>query len=184
MTVAALLGAAAAAGQVAGVHVSTRESVDCSSLKSIVRDVCARKGCNQEKAISLFDFARRLMFAWPNRVDPVARHDTLHLLNTYGYSFCSQQALLTVHVWQAAGIKGQVWSVPGHSTMQAQYGGGRHWFDLLIGAYVYRWTARAKTPIRACAAGASRPPPASSRPSWGQCRASTRLGRPPGNVER
>ena len=138
MAVIGLLGATVAASEAAGVHVTTKESVDCSSLASIVRDVCAGKGTDQEKAIALFDFARRLMFAWPNRVDPVARHDTLHLLNTYGYSFCSQQALLTVHLWQAAGIKGQVWSVPGHSTMQAEYGGGRHWFDLLIGAYVYR----------------------------------------------
>ena len=119
-------------------HVTTDKSVDCSSVESIVRDVCAGLTSDQDKAIALFNFARRLMFPWPNRADRVAVHDTLHLLNTYGYSFCSQQALLTVHLWQAAGIKGYVWAVPGHSTMQAQYDGDHHWFDLLIGAYVYR----------------------------------------------
>ncbi len=139
LAVVLLAGALAAGARAGGIdpHVTTGGSVDCRSVASIVRDVCAGKRTDQDKAIALFQFARRLMFPWPNRVDPAARHDTLHLLNTYGYSFCSQQALLTVHLWQAAGIKGGVWAVPGHSTMQAEYAGGLHWFDLLIGAYVF-----------------------------------------------
>jgi len=117
--------------------ITTDKSIDCSTTKSIVRDVCRGKTTDRDKAVAIYEFCRRLMFQWPNRVDGRARHDTGHLLNTYGYSFCSQQALLTVHLWQEAGIKSYVWAVPGHSTMQAEWDGKHHWFDLLIGGYVF-----------------------------------------------
>ncbi|MHC4718075.1 MAG: hypothetical protein ACYS5V_13970, partial [Planctomycetota bacterium] len=119
-------------------HVTTNGSVDCSSMRSIVADVCTEGMTDQQKAIALFDFARRLMHHYPGRADRVAKHDTLHLLNTHGYSFCSQQAMLTVDLWQHAGLKARIRTVPGHSTMEAEYGGGKHWFDLLIGAYVFK----------------------------------------------
>ncbi|KKL48257.1 hypothetical protein LCGC14_2327310, partial [marine sediment metagenome] len=120
---------------VVGPKVTTDASVDCSSVKSIVADVCRDAKTDQDKAVALFQFARRLMHHYPNRADGVAVHDTLRLLNTYGYSFCSQQAMLTVHLWKTAGLKGKIWTVPGHSTMQVEYDGGLHWFDLLIGGY-------------------------------------------------
>ncbi|MFQ6130477.1 MAG: hypothetical protein ACE5R4_00425 [Armatimonadota bacterium] len=120
------------------VHVTTDRSVNCSSTESIVADVCRGLTTDQEKAIALFDFVRRLVFHYPNRVARRDVHDTLHILNTYGYCFCSQQALLTVDLWREAGIKGQVWTVTGHSTAQAEYDGRHHWFDPLIGAYVFR----------------------------------------------
>jgi hypothetical protein len=124
------------------VKVTTDRSIDCSTTSSIVADVCAGLATDREKAIALFDFVRRLMFHYPNRPSRRDVHDTLHLINTYGYSFCSQQALLTVHLWQEAGIKGGVWSVPGHATMQAEYHGAHRWFDALIGAYVFRRDGR------------------------------------------
>ena len=137
------------------MDVTTDRSVDCHSLKSIVAGVCRSGMTAQAKAVALFQFARRLMFHYPNRADPAAVHDTLRLLNTYGYAFCSQQALLTVHLWQAAGIRGYVWSVPGHSTAQAEYGGGHHWFDPLIGAYVYRRDGRTIASLQDIAADAA-----------------------------
>ncbi|MFQ5808211.1 MAG: hypothetical protein ACE5JM_01220, partial [Armatimonadota bacterium] len=134
----ALLEVSAVQADALSVKVTTDRSIDCSSATSIVADVCAGLTTDQERAVALFDFVRRLMFHYPNRPSRRDVHDTLHLINTYGYSFCSQQALLTVHLWQEAGIKGEVWSVPGHATMQAEYDGGHHWFDALIGAYVFR----------------------------------------------
>ena len=131
-------GAAGAMAETITPHVTTDGSVDCSSVKAIVADVCAEGMTDQQKAIALFEFARRLMFHYPNRADPAAVHDTLRLLNTYGYSFCSQQAMLTVDLWQTAGLKAKAKAVPGHTTMEANYGEGTHWFDLLIGAYVYQ----------------------------------------------
>jgi len=133
-----LTAATAALAETITPHVTTDKSVDCSSVKAIVADVCTDGMTDRQKAIALFDFARRLMFHYPNRADPTAVHDTLHLLNTYGYSFCSQQAMLTVDLWRAAGLKARIRTVPGHTTMEVGYGGGWHWFDLLIGAYVYR----------------------------------------------
>lgn len=123
------------------VRVTTDKSVDCHSLESIVAGVCTEEMPDQEKAIALFHFVRRMMFHYPQRSERRSAKDdldTLRLINTYGYSFCSQQALVLVDLWRAAGIGGMVWSIPGHCTAQAEYDGGRHWFDPLIGAYVLR----------------------------------------------
>ena len=130
------LACAAARADAVSVHLTTSASVDCSTLQSIVRDTCEGRTTDEERAVALYDFVRELVFHYPNR--PIKRdvHDSLHLLNTYGYALCSQQALLLVDLWHAAGIEGEVWEVPGHSTAQAEYGGKHHWFDPLIGAYV------------------------------------------------
>lgn len=122
---------------VTGLIVTTDCSIDCSSLETIVHGVCRDAMTPQEKAIALYDFVRRLMFHFPNRVDSEAVHDTLHLLNTYGYSLCSQQAMIAVQLWNAAGLSAKVWSAPHHSTSQVAYAGQDHWFDLLVGGYVY-----------------------------------------------
>ncbi len=123
--------------QVVNPHIATDKSVDTSTMTSLVRDVCAGKKTQQDKAIALFYYGRRTMFPYPNRPGGKAPHDAGHLINTYGYSFCSQQAVTTTTLWKAAGINGEILSVPGHVTMQAEYGGSKHWFDLLIGAFVY-----------------------------------------------
>ena len=136
VAVIGLVGAMATA-QVVNPHVSTDKSIDTSTMKSLVRDVCVGKKTEQEKAIALFYYGRRTMFPYPNRPGGGAIHDAGHLINTYGYSFCSQQAVTTTTLWKAAGINGEILSVPGHVTMQAEYGGSKHWFDLLIGAFVY-----------------------------------------------
>ena len=128
-----------ASAQVVSPKVTTDQSVDTSTLQTVVNDVCRLAGAKtqQEKAIALFYYGRKMMFPYPNRTDGVAVHDALHLLNTYGYSFCSQQAMLTTTLWKVAGIQCEVLAVPGHVTMQAEYDGDKHWFDLLIGAFVY-----------------------------------------------
>ena len=122
-------------------RVTTDKSVDCHSLESIVAGVCTEEMSDQEKAIALFHFVRRMMFHYPQRserLSPEDDLDTLRLVNTYGYSFCSQQALVLVDLWRSSGLGGMAWSVPGHCTAQVEYDGGMHWFDPLIGAYVLR----------------------------------------------
>ena len=123
-----------------GIRVTTDGSVDCHSLGSIAACLCGRSMSEQDRAIALYQFVRRLMFHYPQRSERKAPDDldAARLLNTYGYSFCSQQAIALVGLWQAAGIAGEIWSMPGHVTAHARYGGGLHWFDPLIGAYVYR----------------------------------------------
>ena len=64
------------------------------------------------------------------------------MINTYGYSFCSQQAMVLATLWDAAGIKSELLAVPGHVTAQAHYDGAKHWFDPLIGAYVFNRDGR------------------------------------------
>lgn len=145
------LAAATQAGQIVAPRVTTDRSVDCHSLKSIVADVCTPTMSAQEKAIALFGFVRRLMYHYPQRserLDPKDDLDALRLLNTYGYSLCSQQAIVLVDLWRTAGIRSIVWGVPGHATAQAQYGGAQHWFDPLIGAYVYRRDGKTVASLR------------------------------------
>ena len=134
-----LLVSSVASAQVVNPRVTTDGSVDCSSLKSIARDVCKGKTTKQDKAIALYEFARRVMYHYQQRSEAsnADNHDSLRLINTYGYALCSQQSLLLVDLWQAAGIDGYVWSVPGHTTPQAEYDGGHHWFDPQLGGYVY-----------------------------------------------
>jgi len=135
------LATATLATQVAAPRVTTDGSVDCHCLKSIVADVCTPAMSDQERAVALFGFVRRMMFHYPQRSERLAPKDdldTLRLLNTYGHSLCSQQALVLVDLWRAAGIKSICWSVPGHCTAQAWYDGAEHWFDPLIGTYVFR----------------------------------------------
>jgi len=94
---------------------------------------------DEEKAIALYEFTRRVMFHYverSERLDPLYDLDALRLINTYGYSFCTQQMIVLVALWQTAGIDSKIWGMPGHGTAQAFYGGKHHWFDPLIGAYV------------------------------------------------
>jgi hypothetical protein len=133
--VLAVLTSAGAQGQVVSPRVTTDASVDCHTLESIVADVCKGLETDHQKAIALFHFTRRMLYHYPQRTDPM-HADVLTMINTYGYSFCSQQAMVLVTLWDAAGIEGELLAVPGHVTAQAHYDGAKHWFDPLIGAYV------------------------------------------------
>ncbi len=128
-----------ALADVTAPRIRTDKSVDTHSLESIVADVCKPGMTDEQKAIALYEYTRRVMFHFEQRgekQDPAYDLDALRLINTYGYSFCTQQMLVVLHLWQTAGIDGKYWSVPGHSTAQAFYGGKTHWFDPLVGAYV------------------------------------------------
>ncbi|MCG3180167.1 MAG: hypothetical protein BIFFINMI_02524 [Phycisphaerae bacterium] len=132
----------AARADVIAPRVTTDRSVDTYSLPGIVRDVIAQADAktDEQKAIALYEYVRRVIFHYEQRGekrDQVYDLDALRQINTYGYSFCTQQMLVLTHLWNTAGIEGKYWSVPGHSTAQAFYGGTLHWFDPLIGAYVY-----------------------------------------------
>ena len=145
------LATATRAGQIVAPRVTTDRSVDCHSLESIVADVCTPTMSAQEKSIALYGFVRRMMFHYPQRserLDPKDDLDALRLLNTYGYSLCSQQAVVLVDLWRTAGIRSIVWGMPGHATAQAQYDGAQHWFDPLIGAYVFRRDGRTVASLR------------------------------------
>ena len=123
---------------VIGPRVTTDQSVDTHDAASIVADVCKPGMTTEQKAIALYEYTRRVMFHYEQRGeknDQVYDLDAIRLLNTYGYSFCTQQMLVMTTLWNAAGVDGKYWSVPGHSTAQAFYDGKLHWFDPLIGGY-------------------------------------------------
>ena len=63
----ALVGVSAVQAETLSIKVTTDRAIDCSSTRSIVDDVCAGLTTDQEKAVALLDFVRRLMFHYPNR---------------------------------------------------------------------------------------------------------------------
>ena len=120
-------------------RITTDRSTATHSLEAIVAGVCRAGMGDEEKAVALYEYTRRVMFHYRQRSERLDEHfdlDPLRLINTYGYSFCTQQMMVLVALWQAAGIESKVWGMPGHGTAQAFYGGKHHWFDPLIGAYV------------------------------------------------
>ena len=151
IVIGVVLGPVSAQAQVVSPRVTTDASVDCHTLESIAADVCKGSKTDQEKAIALFNFTRRMMYHYPQRTDPL-HCDVLTMINTYGYSFCSQQAMVLVTLWEAAGIRGELLGVPGHCTAQAHYDGAKHWFDPLIGAYVFKRDGKTVASIEEIAA--------------------------------
>lgn len=140
VAVTGLAFAAAARADVAAPRITTDGSVDTHDAASIVADVCRPGMSDEQKAIAIYEFVRRVLFHYEQRAeknDAGYDLDAIRLINTYGYSFCTQQMLVLVTLWRQAGIDSQFWGVPGHSTAQASYGGKEHWFDPLIGGFAF-----------------------------------------------
>ena len=66
------------------------------------------------------------------------------------------------------------WGMPGHCTAQAEYGGEPHWFDPLIGAYVFRRDGKTIASLKDIAADPSLLTQAveegRASPAFGPCR--------------
>ena len=105
------VGATMAWGDVLAPRVVTDKSVDTHSLESIVRDVCRPEMNEEEKAVALYEYVRRTIFHYEQRgekQDQVYDLDALRQINTYGYSFCTQQMLVLTHLWRTADIREHV----------------------------------------------------------------------------
>jgi hypothetical protein len=136
-----LAGTASAA--VDGCKVTTDRTVDASSLESIVADVVRLAGArsNDEKGIALYNYLHQVLFHQayacerkPQTVGP------LKLINVYGWGLCGGEHTVMKALFETAGwtVRYRGWSDPGHTTVEAQYDGRWHYYDVFLKAYF--WT--------------------------------------------
>ena len=134
--------------QVDGFKVTTDRTVDSSSLESIVGDVIRLSGAktSDEKGIALYNYLHTVLFhrayaceKQPQSVGP------LKVINVYGWGLCGGEHTVMKAVFETAGwpVRYRGWSDPGHTTVEANYDGRWHYFDVFLKAYF--WTKDKKT---------------------------------------
>jgi hypothetical protein len=137
----ALAAFASAPQDVRGVKVVTDRSVDASSLESIVRDVFARSGAktDDERAIAIYEWLHQTIFHWAYATEAAPQSvGPLKLLNVYGWGLCGGQHTVLKALYETAGWKCRYVGWPGHTTIEVEYGGRWHYFDVFLKCYY--WT--------------------------------------------
>lgn len=140
--------AGTAFGAVDGVKVTTDRTVDSGSLESIVADVIRLAGAktNDEKGIALYGYLHQVLFhnayaceKKPQSVGP------LKVINVYGWGLCGGEHTVMKAVFETAGwqVRYRGWSDPGHTTVEANYDGRWHYYDVFLKAWF--WTKDRKT---------------------------------------
>jgi hypothetical protein len=135
LSLALVLLASPALADTKGVKVTTDRTVDASSLESIVKDVFARSGAktDDEKAIAIYEYLHRTIFHWaypteaaPQSVGP------LKIINVYGWGLCGGQHTVLKALYETAGWKCRYVGWPGHTTIEVEYGGRWHYYDVFL----------------------------------------------------
>lgn len=112
---------------------------DCSSLESIVATVTRDCKTDDERAIAIYNFCRFIGYhlAYPNEPGGVS---ALKLIHVYGWSLCGGQHTMLAALWEKAGYPWRYrgWSNPGHTTVEAFYGGRWHYLDTFLKFYAWR----------------------------------------------
>lgn len=122
--------------QVAEPWVTTDQTVDCSSLETIVRDVIKPGMTDEQKALALYHFFRQRVFHYKNL--PESRIP-LKTLNVMGNTLCGSQGTCMKGLLEAAGLKARVvcHTDGSHTFYEAFYDGAWHGFDTFTNFYVY-----------------------------------------------
>ncbi|HZE96090.1 MAG TPA: hypothetical protein VE981_03605 [Planctomycetota bacterium] len=137
---ALLLAGSLASADTRGFKVTTDRTVDPSSLETIVRDVWVRSGAksDDEKAIAIYEYLHNTIFHWayatevaPQSVGP------LKLINVYGWGLCGGQHTVLKALYETAGWKCRYVGWPGHTTIEVEYGGKWHYFDVFLKCYYW-----------------------------------------------
>ncbi|HYF51202.1 MAG TPA: hypothetical protein VEJ63_17435 [Planctomycetota bacterium] len=142
------LSAASAFTAADGFKVTTDRTVDSSSLESIVSDVVRLSGAktNDEKGIAIYNYLNQVLFhnAYPNEKAPQSV-GPLKVINVYGWGLCGGQHTVMKALFETAGwpVRYRGWSNPGHTTVETQYDGKWHYFDVFLRAYY--WTKDKQT---------------------------------------
>jgi len=113
------------------VKVVTDTSIDCSSMATIARDLWRDCKTDQDKAIAVWYFVRRMHFHWPH----IPTWDSMDLINSYGFALCGYQSTMYCQIAAAGGLKARTMHLPGHVIAEAYYGGAWHMFDCQVGWY-------------------------------------------------
>ncbi len=138
----ACLLSSSAFGMVDGFKVTTDRTVDNSSLETIVSDVVRLSGAktNDEKGIALYNYLNQVLFhrAYAHEKQPQSV-GPLKVINVYGWGLCGGEHDVMKSVFETAGwqVRYRGWSDPGHTTVEANYDGAWHYYDVFLKAYFF-----------------------------------------------
>src|SRR5687767_13514225 len=117
--------------------ITTDRCVDTSSLSGIVAGVTRASMSDEEKALALFHWFRRVIFH--HRQMGEDRRDVLRLIHGYGYALCGSQAAVLAFLLRAAGLRTRIVAIRGggHTLVEVFYGGRWHAMDPMTAFFVY-----------------------------------------------
>jgi len=129
-------------GGVANFKVTTDQSVDASSLETLVQGVVARSGAktNDAKAVAIYEWLHQAIFHWAYATEPEPQTvGPLKLLHVYGWGLCGGQHTVLKALFETAGWECRYvgWSDPGHTTIEVKYDGRWHYFDVFLKCYFW-----------------------------------------------
>jgi hypothetical protein len=143
LTLAALTGglfADPAAAAVPGFKVTTDQSIDASSLETIVKEVIERSGAktNDEKAIAIYEYLHNSIFHHAYATEKAPQSvGPLKVLNAYGWGLCGGQHTVMKALYETAGWECRYVGWPGHTTVEVKYDGKWHYFDVFLKCYYW-----------------------------------------------
>ena len=146
LVVAALLSVGGACGtgmageaprRTVSLYWTTEAAVDRLDVARMGASIRARHPDEEARAIAVWRYVRRTMYHYPMRNENHEdQFDAAKLINVYGYSFCTQQAVTAAAVARAAGLEARVIGVPGHGMYEVFYDDRWHAFCTTAGFYV------------------------------------------------
>ena len=135
-----LLASSAAWGAAEGFKITTDKTVDNSSLEAILQDAFRLSGAktNDEKGVAIYNYLHQMIFhnAYPNEKAPQSV-GPLKVINVYGWGLCGGQHTVLKALFETAGFPVRYRGWQGHTTIETQYDGKWHYFDVFLKCYFW-----------------------------------------------
>ena len=141
---------AAEEGVAAGIKVVSEKNVDVSSPEAILEAIIKPGMTDQQKAEAIFYFLVYRLYHHNAPQEPSGDSgrkydgevtklmDTVKALNVYGHAICGSQSWYVNYMANAAGLKGRIGGVDGHTVPEIKYDNSWHLFDVDMMGFVRR----------------------------------------------
>jgi hypothetical protein len=121
------------------LKLTSDRAPDTTSLDSLVASVTRDCRTDDERAIAIYNYLRYALYhhAYPGEPGGIG---ALKLINVYGWSLCGGEHTVLAALYERAGWQWRYrgWDNPGHTTVEALYGGSWHWLDVFLKLYCWR----------------------------------------------
>ncbi len=125
---------------VKGVKITTDQTIDSSSLETIVQQAIQRAQAktNDEKAIAIYEYLHNTIFHWAYPVESAPQSvGPLKIINVYGWGLCGGQHTVLKALFETAGWECRYVGWPGHTTIEVKYDNRWHYFDVFLKCYYW-----------------------------------------------
>jgi len=109
-------------------RLSVNGLYDWYDIKSLAAEITRDCRTDEEKALAIWWWIRYRTYQRSPHDDDSALHP-VRALNGYGYGICGHVAAWMKCLWAAAGVKGRVQELAGHTVSEAYYNGAWHELD-------------------------------------------------------